>query len=86
MQIDVEGAELEIMRGASKETLQKIRQIVMEVHDIDRRVNQVQRLLEVAGFELTGTEKGMCHTMLLFAARLRPSESRKCMHACRALQ
>lgn len=57
------------MRGAGQDTLSKIRQIVMEVHDIDERLTQVHELLERTGFRILGIEKGVCHTMLVFAAR-----------------
>ena len=69
LQIDAEGAELEILRGADEKTLSKIRQIVMEVHDIEGRPTQVHQLLERAGFNILGTEMGMCKTILLYAAR-----------------
>lgn len=69
MQVDVEGAELEILKGAGEQTLSKIRQIVMEVHDIDDRLTQVHQLLDRTGFGILGTEKGVCHTMLVFAAQ-----------------
>ena len=57
------------MKGAGEETLSKIRQIVMEVHDIDDRLTEVLQLLERSGFRILGTEKGVCHTMLVFATR-----------------
>ena len=68
-QVDVEGGELEVLRGASEKTLSKIRQIVLEVHDVDGRVTEVHQLLERKGFAILGTEKGVCHTKLVFAAR-----------------
>ncbi|CAL5219615.1 g1485 [Coccomyxa viridis] len=69
LKVDIEGAELEVLRGAGQDTLSKIRQIVMEVHDIDERLTQVHELLERTGFRILGIEKGVCHTMLVFAAR-----------------
>ena len=70
LQIDAEGAELEILQGADIETLSKIRQIVMEVHDIDERPLAVQQLLETAGFRIIGGQKGVCETALLCAKQL----------------
>ena len=67
LQIDAEGAELETLQGADMETLSKIRQIVMEVHDVDERPLAVQQLLEMAGFRIIGRQKGMCKTALLCA-------------------
>ena len=68
-QVDIEGAELELLRGACQETLLKVRQIVMEVHDIDGRVNQVHQLLESTGFRIVARDAGVCHTVLVFAQK-----------------
>lgn len=68
-QVDIEGAELELLSGAGRETLLKVRQIVMEVHDVDRRVTKVHQLLERTGFRITATEAGVCHTVLVFAQK-----------------
>ncbi len=69
LQIDAEGAELEILQGADMDTLSKIRQIVMEVHDVEGRPLAVQQLLEMAGFRIVGRQKGLCQTSLLCAKR-----------------
>ena len=69
LQIDAEGAELEILKGAGKATLSKVWQIVLEVHDIGDRPLQVQQLLQSAGYSMLGRQQGACHTVLLYAAR-----------------
>ena len=69
LQIDTEGAELNILKGANKATLSKVRQIVLEVHDINGRPLQVQLLLESAGYSMLGRQQGVCRTVLLYAAR-----------------
>lgn len=69
LQIDAEGAELEILNGAGENTLSTVRQIVTEVHDIGDRPFQVQQLLERAGFKVLGQQYGECRTVLLYAAQ-----------------
>jgi FkbM family methyltransferase len=50
LKIDTEGAELDILRGIADGDWPKIRQIVMEVHDIDGRLAAVSDLLKKKGF------------------------------------
>jgi 31-O-methyltransferase len=50
LKIDVEGAEWEVLKGIQDEDWPRIRQIVMEVHDVDGRLTRVCRLLEDKGF------------------------------------
>lgn len=50
LKVDVEGAELEVLRGIEAEDWPKIRQLVVEVHDLDQRVTAVRGMLEQAGF------------------------------------
>ena len=69
LQIDAEGAELDILKGADKATLSNVQQIVLEVHDIGGRPLQVQQLLQSAGYSMLGRQQGACRTVLLYAAR-----------------
>ena len=58
LKVDVERAELAVLRGISDSDWPKIRQIVLEVHDIDGRLAEVKRLLtEHAGFHVTAVEQ-----------------------------
>lgn len=51
LKIDVERAEMAVLRGVSDEHWQRIRQVVMEVHDVDGSLDIVLRLLKTrAGF------------------------------------
>ncbi len=50
LKIDVEGAEMDVLRGISAADWSKIRQLAVEVHDIDGRAQAVQGLLRDAGF------------------------------------
>ncbi len=50
LKIDVEKAELHVLRGVRDEHWSLIRQVVAEVHDIDGRVDAVTSMLETHGF------------------------------------
>ena len=50
LKIDVQKAELDVLRGLDDEHWPLIRQIVMEVHDLDGRLDEVTGLLRSHGF------------------------------------
>jgi sterol 3beta-glucosyltransferase len=51
LKIDVEGAELDVLRGIDAEDWTKIDRLAAEVHDIDGRLRAMRDLLGSAGFE-----------------------------------
>lgn len=51
LKIDVEGSEAEVIAGIADEDWNKIRQLVIEVHDIDGRVRQMRDFLEERGYQ-----------------------------------
>jgi phthiocerol/phenolphthiocerol synthesis type-I polyketide synthase E len=53
LKIDVQKAELEVLRGIREEHWPRIGQIVMEVHDLDGRLERIVRMLEERGFRVT---------------------------------
>ncbi len=53
LKIDVEKSELDILKGISNEDWGKIKQIVLELHDIDGRLFEVKSLLESKGYVVT---------------------------------
>jgi hypothetical protein len=53
VKIDVEGAELDVLQGIDAADFQKIKQLVIEVHDINNRVQQITRLLQEHNFTVT---------------------------------
>ncbi len=58
LKVDVERAELAVLRGISDNDWPKIKQIIIEVHDIDERLAEVKRLLtQCAGFHVTAVEQ-----------------------------
>jgi len=50
MKIDVEGSELDVVRGIDEQDWPKIKQFVVEVHDVDGRVETLQALFELHGY------------------------------------
>lgn len=52
LKIDVQKAELQVLQGIEDRHWPKVRQIVMEVHDLDGRLAVVTELLRSRGFEV----------------------------------
>jgi FkbM family methyltransferase len=52
LKIDVERAELDVLRGIEPEDWPRVRQVVTEVHDEDGRLADICALLEDNGFEV----------------------------------
>ena len=52
LKIDVQKAELQVLQGIEDRHWPKIRQIVMEVHDLDGRLGVVTELLRSRGFDV----------------------------------
>jgi FkbM family methyltransferase len=52
LKIDVQKSELDVARGINDADWEKIRQVVLEVHDFDGRLAEVTSLLESKGFSL----------------------------------
>jgi sterol 3beta-glucosyltransferase len=78
LKVDVEGAELEVLRGVRPEDWRRIERLAVEVHDVDGRVREMRGLLDRAGFDsiriaqewpFEGTNVYMLH-----AARAAPVE------------
>jgi hypothetical protein len=58
LKIDVEGAELDVLRGVALEDWASIKRLGVEVHDVNGRLAQVGELLEAAGFDHVEIEQG----------------------------
>ena len=52
LKIDVQKCELEVLQGIEPRHWQKVRQVVMEVHELDGRLEQVVELLRSRGFSV----------------------------------
>jgi FkbM family methyltransferase len=59
LKIDVEKAEWDVLLGIDDADWPKIRQAVIEVHDVDGRLAAVRALLEKHGFEVFAEEESM---------------------------
>lgn len=53
LKIDAEKSELEVLAGINEEDWSKVRQVIVEVHDLDGRLEQIKKLLVEHGFDLT---------------------------------
>ena len=56
LKIDVQKSELDVLRGLASEDWPKIRQIAMEVHDLDGQLAVVRGLLEEHGFSVVAEQ------------------------------
>ncbi len=52
LKVDVEGSEWEVLRGIDNEHWARVRQLVVEVHEVDGRVEAVRGLLASKGYEV----------------------------------
>ena len=50
LKIDCEGAEWSVLKGISDEHWPKIKSVVVEVHDIDDRLEKIKKMLNEKGF------------------------------------
>lgn len=50
LKIDVEKAELDVLEGIEPQDWSKIKQVIMEVHNIDNRLERIRELLAQQGF------------------------------------
>jgi FkbM family methyltransferase len=66
LKIDVEGMEIEVLKGA-RETLAHVHQVVMETHGKDRHQESIRRLTQ-AGLDITSEEYDG-HTGMIYAIR-----------------
>jgi len=57
LKVDVERSELDVLLGIEDRDWQKIKQIVMEVQDLDRRVEKITALLKEQGFSKITVEQ-----------------------------
>jgi amino acid adenylation domain-containing protein/non-ribosomal peptide synthase protein (TIGR01720 family)/FkbM family methyltransferase len=78
MKIDVQKSELEVLRGIDDGDWNRIEQVVLEVHDVDDRLQQITALLETRGFQVTVQQEAMLkETGLYDLYCVRPERGRK---------
>jgi FkbM family methyltransferase len=66
LKIDAEGEELEVLRGIECADWPKIRQVVVEVHDVDGRLSDITELLRERGFREVVIDKERAFDALPF--------------------
>eukprot|EP00729_Bicosta_minor_P014324 gene14325-17501_t len=74
LKIDVEGAEADVLKGLGMFDWIKIKQVVLEVHNLDGRVVELSKMLESRGFEtkVVTTPDTKYTRNVLLAGRRRP--------------
>jgi FkbM family methyltransferase len=75
LKVDVEKSELEVLEGVEDGHWPRIRQVVVEVHDVDGRLERVQSLLERQGFQIAvDQDRALARTRLYNVFAVRPGE------------
>lgn len=59
LKIDVEGEEHQVLKGVEEKDWGKIKQIVVEVHNREGRLEQIQKLLTTHGFNVTSEKNNL---------------------------
>ena len=77
LKVDVQKSELEVLAGIEEDDWPKIRQVVVEVHDADGRLEKVRDLLTLRGFEVVADqEQALAGTVLYDVFAVRPEARR----------
>ena len=66
LKIDVEKSELDVLAGIAKDDWEKIQQIVIELHDIEGRLEYVKRLLAMHGYKIEVEQDRTLQTTKLY--------------------
>ncbi|MHB8595760.1 MAG: amino acid adenylation domain-containing protein [Ktedonobacteraceae bacterium] len=77
LKIDVEKSELDVLAGIEGEDWQKIQQLVIEIHDIERRLEQVIRLLQTHGYQIVFEQERILQGTNLYNLYARRSLSKQ---------
>jgi acyl carrier protein len=79
LKIDVEKGELDVLAGINSRDWSRIRQIVIEVHDIDDRLEKITKLLESHGYNVNIEQDAMLEGSRLYNVYASgPIEPRPC--------
>jgi acyl carrier protein len=74
--VDVEKSELDVLAGLCDDDWQKVRQLVVEVHDVDGRLERIASMLRARGYEASAQQDAALEgTGLYNLYAMRPSTS-----------
>jgi hypothetical protein len=59
LKIDVQKSELDVLQGIKENDWQKIQQIVIEVHDVEGRREQITNLLKNQGYRVVSEQEDL---------------------------
>jgi FkbM family methyltransferase len=66
LKVDVEKAELDVLLGIEENDWPLIQRVIVEVHDIDNRAEQVRRMLDSAGFHVALQQDALLQTTNIY--------------------
>jgi FkbM family methyltransferase len=66
LKVDVQKSELQVLEGIEPADWPRVRQVVLEVHDVDGGLGRVTGLLERQGFQVTAEQDDMYAGSLLY--------------------
>ncbi|MCA1615202.1 MAG: FkbM family methyltransferase [Acidobacteria bacterium] len=76
LKIDVQKSELDVLRGVADGDWQKIRQIVIEVHDLSGRLDEIRRMLEDRGYAVAVEQDDHYEESILYNLFARRADAR----------
>jgi amino acid adenylation domain-containing protein/FkbM family methyltransferase len=80
LKIDVQKAELEVLQGIDEDDWGRIRQLVIEVHDVGGRLQEITTLLHARGYRTTLAEPAAIHqgsvVRFLYASLASPARAK----------
>lgn len=66
IKLDVQKSEMDVLNGIKDEDWNRIRQMVIEVHDIDGRLTEITQLLNKHGFEIIAEQDDMYERSVMY--------------------
>jgi FkbM family methyltransferase len=76
LKVDVQKSELDVLRGVADEDWPKIRQIVIEVHDLGGRLDEIRGMLEGRGYAVAVEQDDHYEESILYNLFARRADAR----------
>jgi amino acid adenylation domain-containing protein/FkbM family methyltransferase len=77
LKLDVEKSELDVLNGIENDDWEKIKQIVIEVHDIEGRLDRITSMLETKGFNIVTEQDASLHGTGIYTLYARQPQAEK---------